>query len=71
MIVGTQFNLADVGPPCKPVSNQIYLVTFMCLTVDTSFIFTKKNQNLENVFLIHISNAEIAKCRQKLVTKLF
>ena len=33
--VGTQFNLADVGPPCKPLSNQIYLVTFMCLTVDT------------------------------------
>ena len=23
-------------------SNQIYLVTFMCLTVDTIFIFTKK-----------------------------
>ena len=25
------------------LSNQIYLVTFMCLKVDTSFIFTKKS----------------------------
>ena len=32
------------------VGNQIYLVTFMCLTVDTSFTFTKKNQTLQNVF---------------------
>ena len=32
-------------------SNQIYLVTFMSLTVDTSFIFTKK-LNVANVFLI-------------------
>ena len=31
---------------CTPhvrVLNQIYLVTFMCLIVDTSFIFTKKS----------------------------
>ena len=39
---------------CLGHSNQIYLVTFMCLTVDTSFIFTKKNQNLWNVFLISL-----------------
>ena len=26
----------------QPAGNQIYIVTFMCLTVDTSFIFTKK-----------------------------
>ena len=34
--------------------NQIYLVMFMCLTVDTRFIFTKKNQMLQNVFLISV-----------------
>ena len=27
----------------------IYLVTFVCLTVDTGFIFTKKDQTLQNV----------------------
>ena len=30
--------------------NQIYLVTFMCLTVDTSFIFTKKMKRCKMVF---------------------
>ena len=37
----------------EPASNQIYLVTFMCLTVDISFIFTK-NQMLQNGFLISV-----------------
>ena len=31
------------GSANGPASNHIYLVTIMCLTVDTSFIFTKKN----------------------------
>ena len=35
-------------------SNQIYLVTFMCLTVDTSFIFSKKS-NVQNGFLISVT----------------
>ena len=47
-----------------PTSNQIYLMTFMCLTVDTSFIFTKKS-NVANCFF-DIFNTEIAQCRQKL-----
>ena len=45
-------------------NNQIYLVTFMCLTVDTSFIFTKKS-NVAKCFF-DIFNTEIAQCRQKL-----
>ena len=52
--------------------NQIYLVKFMCLTVDTRFIFTKKI--LQNVSF-YISNTEIAQCCQQLdtilVTNLF
>ena len=44
--------------------NQIYLVTFMCLTVDTSFIFTKKS-NVAKWF-VDIFNAEIAQFCQKL-----
>ena len=47
-----------------PAGNQIYLVTFMCLTVDTSFVFTKKS-NVAKWFF-DIFNAEIAQCRQKL-----
>ena len=35
-------------------SNQIYLSTFMCLTVDKSFIFTE-NQMFWNGFLISVS----------------
>jgi hypothetical protein len=42
---------------------QIYLVTFMCLTVDTSFIFTKKT-NVAKCFF-DICNAEMAQWRQK------
>ena len=38
----------------QPAGNQIYIVTFMCLTVDTSFIFTKKNQMLQNGFFISV-----------------
>ena len=45
------------------LSNQIYLVTFMCLTLDTSFIFTKKNIAK---WFFDISNIEIAQCCQKL-----
>ena len=45
------------------VANQIYFETFMCLKVDTSFIFTK-NQTLQ--FFFDISNAEIAQCRQNI-----
>ena len=30
--------------------NQIYLVTFICLTVDTSFIFTKKSKRFKMFF---------------------
>ena len=56
-----------------PTSNQIYLVTFMCLTVDTSFIFTKKS-NVAKCFF-DICNAEMAQWCQKLdvilVIKLF
>ena len=44
--------------------NQIYLVTFMCLTVDTGFIFTKKS-NVAKWFF-DICNAEIVQCRQNL-----
>ena len=47
--------------------NQIYLVTFMCLTVDTSFILTK-NQIFQNVYLISL---ERARCCQKLDIILF
>ena len=43
--------------------NQIYLVTFMCLKVDTSFIFTKKS-NVAKCFF-DICNAEMAQCCQK------
>jgi hypothetical protein len=43
--------------------NQIYLVTFMGLTVDTSFIFTKKS-NVAKCFF-DISNDEMAQWRQK------
>ena len=42
-------------------SNQIYLVTFMCLTVDTSFIFTKKSDVAQWFF--EIFNAEMAQWR--------
>ena len=38
----------------QSTSNQIYLVTFMCLTIDTSFIFTK-NYTLQNVLLISLN----------------
>ena len=38
----------------KSESNQIYLVTFMCLTIDTSFIL-QKNQMFQNVFLISVT----------------
>ena len=51
----------------RTASNQIYLVTFTCLTVDTSFIFTKKS-NVAKCFF-DISNAdaaEIAQCCQNL-----
>ena len=48
-----------------PYSNQVLIVEFMCTTVDTSFVFTKKNQALQNVFLISVY-AEIAQCSQKL-----
>ena len=41
---------------CATVRNQIYLVTSMCLTVDTSFILTKKS-SVAKCF-IDISNAE-------------
>ena len=34
--------------------NQIYLVTFMCLKVDTSFIFTKKLTMAKKGFLISL-----------------
>jgi hypothetical protein len=34
-----------------PHSNHIYIVTFMCLKIDISFIFTKKKM-FQNVFLI-------------------
>ena len=34
--------------------NQIYLVMFICLTVDTSFIFTKKS-NIAQSFLISLT----------------
>ena len=47
-----------------PRQNQIYLVTFMCLTVDTNFIFTKKSSVAK--WFVDIFNAEIAQCRQKL-----
>ena len=33
-----------------PTSNQIYLVTFMCLKVDTSFIYTKQIKCCKMVF---------------------
>ena len=46
-----------------PNSNQIYLVTFMCLTVDTSFIFTKKS--IVAKWFFDICKAEMAQCRQK------
>ena len=42
----------------EPRSNQIYLVMFMWLTVDTSFISTKKS-NIAKCFF-DLSNAEIA-----------
>ena len=38
----------------RPLINQIYLMTFKCLKVDTSFIFTQKNQTLQNVFFISL-----------------
>ena len=41
-----------------PAANQIYLVTFMCLTVDTSFIFTKRS-NVAKMFF-DICNTEMA-----------
>ena len=44
--------------------HQIYLVTFMCLRVDTSFVFTKKS-NVAKLFF-DIFNVEIAQCCQKL-----
>ena len=36
----------------NPISNQIYLVTFICFTVDTSFIFTRKS-NVSKYFFLH------------------
>ena len=39
----------------QPAGNQIYIVTFMCLTIDTSFIFTKKNQMLQKGFLLSVT----------------
>ena len=36
-------------------SNQIMVVAFMCTTLDTSFIFTKKNKMLHNVFMISVT----------------
>ena len=48
---------------CATVLNQIYLVTSMCLTVDTSFIFTKKS-NVAKWFFV-ICNAEMAQWLQK------
>ena len=44
-------------------SNQIYLVMFMCLTVDTSFMFSKKIKCCKCFF--DIGNAEMAQWRQK------
>ena len=46
------------------VRNQIYLVTSMCLTVDTSSIFTKKS-NFAKCFF-DICNAEMAQCLSSL-----
>ena len=56
--------ITDRSRYISPVTNQIYLVTFMCLTVDTSFIFTKKKSNVAKCFF-DICNAEMAQCRQK------
>ena len=49
-------------------SNQIFLVTFM-LSVDTSFIFTKKS-NVATWFF-DVSNAKVVQCCQKLDVILF
>ena len=46
-----------------PNSNHICLVTFMCFTVDTSFIFTTKS-NVAKCFF-DICNAEMAQWHQK------
>ena len=43
-------------------SNQIYLMMFMCLTVDTSLIFTKKSNFAKWFF--DICNLEMAQWRQ-------
>jgi hypothetical protein len=51
-------NLINPQERYMTVSNQIYLVTFMCLTVNTSFIFTKKS-NVAKCFF-DICNAEMA-----------
>ena len=55
--------LSDPKVLTNIVGNQIYLVTFMCLTVDTSFIFTKKS-NVAKWFF-DICNAVMAQWRQK------
>ena len=46
----------------QPAGNQIYIVTFMCLTVDASFIFTKRKSNVAKWFF-DICNAEMAQWR--------
>ena len=53
--------LATIAKCCLFIvgeSNQIYLVSFMCLTFDTTFIFTKKS-NVRKCFF-DICNAEMA-----------
>ena len=47
----------------EPLGNQIYLVTFMCLTVDTSFIFTKNQMfgDTANLCLCYFSVRDIKK----------
>ena len=50
------------------LSNQIYLVTFMCLTVDTSFIFTKKS-NVAKWYLKHWDSTVLPKFRRQLSSK--
>ena len=52
-MTGSVFSLWTT-PNLNSFSNQIYLVSFMCLTVDTSFIL-KKNQILRNVLLISVT----------------
>ena len=67
----TLIRMYYVSQFCKTVaqavrhSNQIYFVTFMCITVDTSFIFTKKSNvakcdfDICNAEMAHIKNLDI------------